>query len=93
MFELPRIIQTDCGSNFISKLSRQMLDDLTITHVTPSACHPQSQGALDRFHQTLKTTLKAHCMDSGRDWADCLPLLMFAIREFNFGSSSNESSV
>lgn len=45
------------------------------------AFHPQSQGALERFHQMLKTMLKTHCLDSGRDWAESLPLLMFAIRE------------
>ncbi len=81
LFGLPRVIQTDRGTNFTSKVFKQVLDDLTVAHVTSSAYHPQSQGALERFHQTLKTTLKTHCVDSGRDWAESLPLLMFAIRE------------
>lgn len=80
-FGLPRVIQTDRGTNFTSKLFNQVMDDLTVKHVTSSAFHPQSQGALERFHQTLKTMLKTHCLDSGRDWAESLPLLMFAIRE------------
>ncbi len=77
LFELPCVIQTDCGTNFMSKVFKQVLDDLTVAHVTSSAYHPQSQGALERFHQTFKT----HCLDSGRDWAESLSLLMFAIRE------------
>ncbi|KAI2647623.1 Retrovirus-related Pol polyprotein [Labeo rohita] len=81
LFGLPRVIQTDRGTNFTSKLFKQVLDNLTVTHVTSSAFRPQSQGALERFHQTLKTTIKTHCLESGRDWAESLPLLMFAIRE------------
>ncbi len=81
LFGFPRVIQTDRGTNFTSKVFKQVLDDLTVAHVTSSAYHPQSQGALERFHQPLKTTLKTHCVDSGRDWAESLPLLMFAIRE------------
>ncbi|KAI2661959.1 Retrovirus-related Pol polyprotein from transposon 17.6 [Labeo rohita] len=81
LFGLPRVIQTDRGTNFTSKLFKQVLHNLTVTHVTSSAFHPQSQGALERFHQTLKTTIKTHCLESGGDWAESLPLLMFAIRE------------
>ncbi len=54
----------------MSKVFKPVLDDLTVSHVTSSAYHPQSQGALERFHQTLKTMLKTHCVDSGRDWAE-----------------------
>lgn len=57
-FGLPRVIQTDRGTNFTSKLFNQVVDDLAVKHVTSSAFHPQSQGALERFHQTLKTNVK-----------------------------------
>lgn len=44
------------------------------------AYHPESQGALERGHQMLKSMLRAFCMETGKDWVDGLPL-MFAIRE------------
>lgn len=43
--------------------------------------HPESQGAVERFHQTLKTLLRTFCIETGKDWVDGLPLLMFAVRE------------
>ncbi len=80
-FGLPRVIQTDQGSNFTSKVFGQMLKELGITHHMSSAYHPESQGAVERFHQTLKSLLRTFCIETGKDWVDGLPLLMFAVRE------------
>ncbi|KAI7808431.1 hypothetical protein IRJ41_004831 [Triplophysa rosa] len=80
-FGLPRVIQTDQGSNFTSKVFGQMLKELGIKHHLSSAYHPESQGAVERFHQTLKTLLRTFCIETGKDWVDGLPLLMFAVRE------------
>lgn len=44
---LPRVIQTDQGSNFKSGLFRQVLKSLSVHHVVSSAYHPQSQEALE----------------------------------------------
>ncbi len=80
-YGLPRVIQTDQGTNFKSKVFEQVLNGISMSHVVSSAYHPQSQGALERFHQTLKSMMRAHCAESGKDWAEDLPLLLFAIRE------------
>ncbi len=55
--------------------------DKKIKHVTSSAYHPESQGALERFHQTLKSMLSKYCTESGRDGDEGLPLLLFAVCE------------
>ncbi|XP_037615670.1 uncharacterized protein LOC119482245 [Sebastes umbrosus] len=81
VFGLPREIQTDQGTNFKSRVFAQALKALGIKHVTSSAYHPESKGALERFHQTLKSMLRKHCHDSQKDWDDGIPLLMFAARE------------
>lgn len=80
-FGLPRVIQTDQGTNFTSKLFAQVAKELGVSHVLSSAYHPQSQGAVERFHQTLKSMLRAYCLESGKEWVEGLPLLMFAVRE------------
>ncbi len=49
-------------------------------HQLSSAYLPESQGALERFHQTLKSMMHAYCTESGKDWAEGLPLLLFAVR-------------
>ena len=36
---------------------------------------------MERFHQTLKTMLRAYCYEQVKDWDEGIPLLLFAIRE------------
>ncbi|XP_059375519.1 HEAT repeat-containing protein 5A-like [Carassius carassius] len=52
------IIQTDRGSNFMSRVFTRVLKQLSIQHNVSSAYHPESQGALERYHQTLKSMLR-----------------------------------
>lgn len=80
-FGLPKILQTDQGSNFLSKMFSQVLKSLSIIHRVSSAYHPQSQGALERFHQILKSMLKKYCADTCKDWDEGVPLVLFAVRE------------
>ena len=51
---LPKSVQSDQGSNFMSGIFQQVMHELGIKQYRSSACHPESQGALERFHQTLK---------------------------------------
>ena len=53
VFGIPKVIQSDQGSNFTSRLFAQVLQQLHIKHNKSSAYHPQSQGALERFHHHL----------------------------------------
>ena len=46
-----------------------------------SAYHPESQGALERFHQTLKNMIRSYCFDTEKDWDEGIHLLLFAVRE------------
>lgn len=80
-FGLPKNIQSDQGSNFMSKVFAQVMSELDIGHRTSSAYHSESQGALERFHQTLKSMLRKFCTENNREWDEGLPLLLFAIRE------------
>ena len=80
-FGLPKIIQSDQGTNFMSKVFAQVMKELKVKHVKSSPYHPESQGALERFHQTLKSMLRKFCLESNREWDEGLPLLLFAVRE------------
>ena len=81
MFGLPKSVQSDQGSNFMSGLFQQVMQELDIKHYSSSAYHPQTQGALERFHQTLKNMIKTYCFDTKRDWDEGIHLLLFAVRE------------
>ncbi|XP_067685776.1 uncharacterized protein [Haliotis asinina] len=81
MTGLPNEIQSDQGSNFMSNLFRQVMLLLEIHQVRSSAYHPESQGALERFHQTLKSMLRCFCLEHERDWDVGLPYVLFAARD------------
>lgn len=80
-FGIPKIIQSDQGANFLSHMFSQVLKQLQVKHNQASAYHVQSQGALERFHQTLKSLLRANCTKRQRDWKEGLPWLLLAARE------------
>lgn len=81
LFGIPESIQSDQGSNFMSGIFRQVMQELGVKQHRSSAYHPESQGALERFHQTIKTMLRAYCLENDRNWDEGLPLVLFAVRE------------
>ena len=80
-FGLPKVVQTDQGTNLMSRLFAQVLKKLDVTYAHSSAYHPESQEALEWFHQTLKSMLQAYCMEFEKDWDEGVPLMLFAVRE------------
>ena len=55
---LPKSIQSDKGTNFMAHAYQQVMNQLDIKQYNSSAYHSESQGALERFQQTLKTMVK-----------------------------------
>ena len=78
---LPKSVQSDQGSNFMSSIFQQVMHELGIKQYRSSAYHPESQGAVERFHQTLKNMIRSYCFDTEKDWDECIHLLLFAVRE------------
>ena len=78
---LPKAIQSDQGSNFMSNLFQQVMHQLGIKQYKSSAYHPESQGALERFHQTLKNMIRTYCLEYKKDWDEGVHMLLFAARE------------
>ena len=65
----------------MSGVFKQVLKQLGIKQLKSSAYHPESQGALERYHQTLKTMLRAYCTENPEGWDKGIPLLLFATRD------------
>jgi len=74
-------VQSDQGSNFMSGLFQEVMFQLGIGQLTSSAYHSQSQGALERFHQTMKSMIRAYCFQKRKDWDEGIPILLFVARE------------
>ena len=70
---LPKSVQSDQGSNFMSGIFQQVMHELGIKQYRSSAYHPESQGALERFHQT-KNMIRSYCFDTEKDWDEGIHL-------------------
>ena len=79
-FGMPKVLQSDCGSNFTCRYFEDSMESLGVKHVLSSPYHPESQGQVERFHQTLKSMLKKYCHENESDWDKEVPYLLFAFR-------------
>ncbi|KAI5615026.1 hypothetical protein C0J50_10925, partial [Silurus asotus] len=78
---IPEEILTDQGTNFTSRLMKQLHRQLGITSIKTSPYHPQTDGLVECFYKTLKSMLRKFVSETGRDWDKWLPFLLFAYRE------------
>uniref|UniRef100_A0A8C2FGW1 Integrase catalytic domain-containing protein n=1 Tax=Cyprinus carpio TaxID=7962 RepID=A0A8C2FGW1_CYPCA len=60
---------------------------LGIKRVRTTPYHPQTDGLVERFNQTLKMMLRKYVSDTGKDWDKWLPFLLFAYREVPHAST------
>ena len=67
----------------MSGVFQLLMPKLGIKQYRSSAYHHESQdqGALERFHQTLKNMIRSYSFDREKDWDEGIDLLLFAIRE------------
>lgn len=77
-FGCPEEIQTDQGTNFMSHLFKNLCKFLKISKLNSTAYHPQSQGALERFHRTLGEYLRNYCCQDPANWDSWIPFAVFA---------------
>lgn len=67
-FGIPKTILTDQGTNFTAELFKQTCSFLKIKQLWSTPYHPQTQGALERSHSTLKEYLKSFVDENQGNW-------------------------
>ena len=78
-FGIPKVLLSDQGSVFTSHLTKLMCQQFQIKKIQTSPYHPQSDGALERWHACLKGMLKrSQC--NLKLWDKELKYLLFAYR-------------
>ena len=78
---LPQEILTDQGTQFVSKLMKEVCRLLQIRGLTTTPYHPMCNGMVERFNGTLKKTLIRLSEEQPREWDRFLPAALFAYRE------------
>ena len=78
---VPQEILTDQGSNFISQLLAELYRLLHEHAIRTSPYHPQTDGLVERFNQTLKNMIRRTTSKEGKNWDKMIPYLLFAYRE------------
>ncbi|GFW26027.1 hypothetical protein TNCV_3316991 [Trichonephila clavipes] len=77
----PKMICSDQGTNFTSKLSEAFLSVMGVSPRFSTSGHPESMRAVERWNRTLKDRLSKNVQEHGSDWDLHLPFLLFAYRE------------
>ena len=77
---VPDELVTDRGSVFIQHLFTELVAAVGIKHKLPSPYHPQSNGALERWHKDLNAHLRAAVLSLKDDatWLDGVGLATLA---------------
>ena len=97
LYGIPSACTSDQGTNFVSNLFKDMQTGLGIDIKHTPIYWPQSNGLVERSHQTLKNAIKAQLIEMGEThqdkWMDYLPWALLGIRTaFNkdLGTFSSE---
>ena len=81
-FGLPKTLQTDQGSNFFSKIFKQVLQLLCITRKVLSAFHTVSQGVAGALAPNAQVRFAEILHERrGNNWDEGVPFAHFALRE------------
>jgi len=74
---IPEKIRTDQGTNFMSKIFKNICKLLKIKKIQTTAYHSKSNGALERSHRTLAEYLRHYINEDQTDWDEWIPFATF----------------
>ena len=77
----PTEILSDCGTQMISDVMKEVHKLLGVKTVTTTPYHPQSNGLVERFNGTIKSMIKRVVQDQPKNWDRMIPSVLFAYRE------------
>ena len=80
IFGVPMEIHSDQGSNFESKVFREMCKILGLHKTRTTGLRPKSDGMVERANHTIEKMLSCFVSENQKDWDEYILLLMMAYR-------------
>jgi len=74
---IPQSLVTDCGTEFLSRIFKEVCRLLKIRQTSTTPYHPQSNGSLERSHITLGEYLRNFSEKDPYNWDTKIPYAMF----------------
>ena len=76
----PRVLLSDRGTNFLSKVVAEVCKIFQIQKVNTSSYYPKTDGLVQRFNSTLCQSLSMYISKNQKDWDKFIPLILSAHR-------------
>src|SRR2546428_4421321 len=86
-FSIPRIISSDCGTNFTSRFTKEFLRRMGCSPRFNTPGHPEAAGLVERCNQSLKTMIFKLAQSDPRGWHQLLPFVLWSLREKPSGTT------
>ena len=75
-----KVAISDQGREFVNHVSRYLFTMTNTEHRISSAYHPQTNGLIERFNQTLQRSMVKFVNENQSDWDEKLDGILFAYR-------------
>lgn len=80
-FGVPQEIVSDNGTNFVARVTEELLKHLKCLHIKSSPYHPESNGMVERINGVLKKVIdKIADSEKKTEWKKMLPAVLMALR-------------
>ena len=79
-FGCANVVISNQRREFVNTVNELLMKLTGVDHRISSAYHPQSNGLIEHFNQTLQNSLYKSCSNPNKDWDIVLPSVLFAIR-------------
>lgn len=79
VYGYPKVIQIDQGTNFMSDMFAEFMNERHVSHYISNAYHPEGQGQVERMNRTIGERVRIFAEQNHRKWDVELPQILFSI--------------
>ena len=77
---VPKKVQSDQGREFVNSVNSHLFKITGVKHIISLAYHPQMNGLIERFNETLQRSLLKMVEQNENEWENYLDSVLFSYR-------------